>query len=39
MHPNIATVFQLGEEAGACFYAMEFVNGENLDGADKEFGI
>ena len=29
-HPNVATIFQFGEEGDACFYAMEFVEGEDL---------
>ncbi len=29
-HPNIASVLFQGEEAGACFYAMELVAGEDL---------
>jgi serine/threonine protein kinase len=30
-HPNVATVFHLGECAGNYFYAMEFVDGETLE--------
>jgi serine/threonine protein kinase len=30
-HPNVATIFQFGEEGGTCFYAMEFVEGEDLE--------
>jgi serine/threonine protein kinase len=29
-HPNVATVFHLGENGGNYFYAMEFVDGETL---------
>lgn len=29
-HPNIAQVFDIGEEAGTYFFAMEFVHGEDL---------
>jgi serine/threonine protein kinase len=29
-HPSVATVFQFGEERDTCFYAMEFVEGEDL---------
>jgi serine/threonine protein kinase/Tfp pilus assembly protein PilF len=30
-HPNVASVFHLGESCGNYFYAMEFVEGETLD--------
>ena len=30
-HPNVATVFHLGEEGGNYFYAMEFIDGETLE--------
>jgi len=30
-HPNVASVFHLGETDGNYFYAMEFVDGETLD--------
>jgi serine/threonine protein kinase len=30
-HPNVASVFHLGRSAGNYFYAMEFVEGENLE--------
>jgi serine/threonine protein kinase len=29
-HPNVARVFQQGEQDGVCFYAMEFIDGETL---------
>jgi serine/threonine protein kinase len=29
-HPNVASVFHLGESSGNYFYAMEFVDGETL---------
>ena len=29
-HPNVATVFHLGQNGGNYFYAMEFVDGETL---------
>jgi serine/threonine protein kinase len=38
MHPNVAAVFQLGEEAGDYFYAMEFVRGEDLESVIKREG-
>jgi serine/threonine protein kinase len=30
-HPHVATIFQFGEEGDAYFYAMEFVEGEDLE--------
>jgi serine/threonine protein kinase len=30
-HPNVATVYHLGESGGNYFYAMEFVEGETLE--------
>ena len=30
-HPNVATVYQFGEEGDSYFYAMEFVEGEDLE--------
>jgi parallel beta-helix repeat protein len=30
-HPNVATIFHFGEEGDACFYTMEFVEGEDLE--------
>lgn len=30
-HPHVATIFQFGQEGDAYFYAMEFVEGEDLD--------
>ena len=30
-HPHVATIHQFGEEGAECFYAMEFVDGEDLD--------
>ncbi len=30
-HPNVASVFHLGESGGDYFYAMEFVDGETLE--------
>lgn len=37
-HPNVATVFHLGEEGGDCFYAMEFVDGETVEAVMKREG-
>jgi serine/threonine protein kinase len=31
VHPHVATVFQFGEEGDAYFYAMEFLEGEDLE--------
>ncbi len=30
-HPNVATVFLLGNEGGSYFYAMEFIDGETVE--------
>lgn len=30
-HPNVASVFHLGEQKGVCFYALEFIDGENVE--------
>jgi serine/threonine-protein kinase len=35
-HPNIVQIFELGEEAGAFFIAMEFVDGESLSSVSRE---
>jgi len=37
-HPNVATVFHLGEEGGDWFYAMEFVDGETVEAMMKREG-
>jgi len=37
-HPNVATVFHLGEEEGNCFYAMEYVDGETVEAKMKREG-
>lgn len=37
-HPNVASVFHYGEQAGHCFYAMEFVEGETLEARVKRDG-
>jgi serine/threonine protein kinase/predicted ATPase len=38
-HPNVATVFHLGESRGNYFYAMEFVEGETLEKLIKRSGL
>jgi serine/threonine protein kinase len=37
-HPNVASVFHLGETGGNHFYAMEFVEGETLQNLIKRSG-
>ena len=37
-HSNVATVFHLGESGGNYFYAMEFVDGENLESLIRRRG-
>ncbi len=37
-HPNVATVFHLGEEGGDCFYAMEYIDGETVEAMMKREG-
>ncbi len=37
-HRNVATVFHLGTEGETWFYAMEFIDGETLDGLIKRQG-
>jgi serine/threonine protein kinase len=37
-HPNIVTIFQVGEDGGVPFLAMEFLNGESLDAHLKRQG-
>jgi serine/threonine protein kinase/tetratricopeptide (TPR) repeat protein len=37
-HPNVASVFHLGESGANCFYAMEFVQGETLENLIKRSG-
>ena len=37
-HPNVASVFHLGRKGRDYFYAMEFVDGETLDGLIKRSG-
>src|SRR6516162_6597834 len=37
-HPNVASVFHLGRTGSSYFYAMEFVEGETLDGLIRRSG-
>ena len=37
-HPNVASIFHLGEDGGTHFYAMEFVDGETLDSLVRRLG-
>src|SRR5918997_6307374 len=38
LHPHIVTLPDYGEEAGTPFFAMEFIDGENLDALLKRQG-
>src|SRR5262249_22649089 len=35
-HTNIVPVFEVGQEAGVCYYAMQFIQGQALDEVLKE---
>src|SRR5205814_5197731 len=35
-HPNIVPVFAIGVERGVHFYAMQYIDGQSLDGAIEE---
>jgi|SRR5580704_12441126 serine/threonine protein kinase len=37
-HPNVVSVFHLGESGGSYFYAMEFVEGETLENLIRRLG-
>ena len=37
-HPNIASIYYFGEQDGSCFYAMEFVAGQTLEGLVRTRG-
>ena len=37
-HPNIASIYYFGEQNGACFYAMEYVDGATLDDLVQQNG-
>jgi serine/threonine protein kinase/Flp pilus assembly protein TadD len=37
-HPNVARVIHYGEQDGECFYAMELVEGETLEGCVRRDG-
>lgn len=37
-HPNIASIYYFGEQDGACFYAMEYVDGPTLEGLVQQHG-
>jgi serine/threonine protein kinase/TPR repeat protein len=37
-HPNVASIFHLGEDGGTHFYAMEFIDGETLESLVQRLG-
>ena len=37
-HPNVASIFHLGEDGGTHFYAMEFIDGETLESVVHRLG-
>lgn len=37
-HPNIASIYYFGEQDGACFYAMEYVDGTTLEDLVQHHG-
>lgn len=37
-HPNIASIFHLGPDDEECFYAMEYIDGETLEGIVQREG-
>lgn len=37
-HPNIASIYYFGEQDGACFYAMEYVDGPTLEDLVRQSG-
>jgi hypothetical protein len=39
LHPNIITIFDVGEEAGVSFIAMEFIEGETLEPHTRQGGL
>jgi serine/threonine protein kinase len=38
-HPNIASIYEVGDREGQPYIAMQYVEGENLTGARKKMGL
>jgi len=38
-HPNIVTIYEISEESGACFIAMEYVGGSTLEQLNSSGGL
>jgi len=38
-HPNIVTIYEISEESGGCFIAMEYVGGSTLEQLNSSGGL